>query len=130
LFSDDFCLQSNPQWRKKTAPGNLLDLFFALQLRRCIYYWYPVKTLKMLKKFFRRADQQLPAPLAPAAAKPPASAPEGMAERRRVPRSLPVGEVIEGNGGDTEWGLWTEALQKTEQDDSFAPTELSPLRPK
>jgi hypothetical protein len=41
-----------------------------------------------------------------------------------------VGKVIEGNGGDTEWGLWTEAVQKKEKDDSFAPTELSPLRPK
>lgn len=88
----------------------------------------------MLKKLFRRSDAPMPAPsvqtLAVPAVTPPASPPEIVKERRRVPRSLPVGKVIEGNGGDTEWGLWTEAVQKKEKDDSFAPTELSPLRPK
>jgi len=34
-------------------------------------------------------------------------------ERRLVPRPFPVPEVIEGDGGDTEWGLW-EAANKQE----------------
>ncbi|OYU44862.1 MAG: hypothetical protein CFE44_10645 [Burkholderiales bacterium PBB4] len=34
-------------------------------------------------------------------------------------------EVIEGNGGDTDWAAWTDAVQ--EEDRSFAPTQTMPL---
>jgi hypothetical protein len=30
-------------------------------------------------------------------------------ERRRFPRELPVADVIEGTGGDTDWNLWDGA---------------------
>ncbi len=40
---------------------------------------------------------------------------------------LPTPEVIEGNGGNTDWGMWTEAVKSEE--DAFAPTEPMPLRP-
>lgn len=36
-------------------------------------------------------------------------------------------EVIEGNGGDTDWGAWTEAVENREK--SFAPTAPMPLEP-
>ena len=29
-------------------------------------------------------------------------------ERRTFPRSLPVPEVKEGNGGEAEWAMWME----------------------
>lgn len=41
---------------------------------------------------------------------------------------LPTPEVIEGNGGNTDWGMWTEAVKGEE--DAFAPTEPMPLRPR
>ena len=34
-------------------------------------------------------------------------------------------EVIEGNGGDTDWCTWTDAVEKNEK--SFAPTVPMPL---
>jgi hypothetical protein len=37
-------------------------------------------------------------------------------------------EVIEGNGGDTDWSTWTEAFEAEEK--SFAPTVPMPPRPK
>jgi hypothetical protein len=37
-------------------------------------------------------------------------------------------EVIEGNGGDTDWSTWTEAVQAEEK--LFAPTVPMPLIPK
>jgi hypothetical protein len=33
-------------------------------------------------------------------------------ERRRFSRQLPMPEVVDGNGGDTEWALWTEATDE------------------
>lgn len=30
-------------------------------------------------------------------------------ERRLVPRPLPSPDVVEGNGGETDWGLWEQA---------------------
>lgn len=36
-------------------------------------------------------------------------------------------EVIEGNGGHTDWGIWTDAVKA--DDDAYAPTEPMPLRP-
>ncbi len=37
-------------------------------------------------------------------------------------------EVIEGNGGDTDWGAWTDAVK--EEENAFAPTVPMPLGPK
>lgn len=37
-------------------------------------------------------------------------------------------EVIEGNGGDTDWGTWTDAVDAEEK--LFAPTMPMPLIPK
>jgi hypothetical protein len=34
-------------------------------------------------------------------------------------------EVIEGDGGNTDWGLWTNAVENEEK--SFAPTAPMPL---
>lgn len=36
-------------------------------------------------------------------------------------------EVIEGNGGNTDWAAWTEAVQ--DEGKSFAPTVPMPLGP-
>lgn len=49
-----------------------------------------------------------------------AAAPEEFVERRRVPRPLPVPEVIEGNGGDTDWALWEDVvrMQKAQDQES------------
>ncbi len=36
-------------------------------------------------------------------------------ERRQVPRPLPIPDVVEGNGGETDWGLWEDAhFEKTQ----------------
>jgi hypothetical protein len=43
---------------------------------------------------------------------------------------LPIPEVIEGNGGNTEWGLWTEAVKKIDERVSFAETVPMRLGPK
>ena len=49
-------------------------------------------------------------PAAPVAAAPrPAVSDAVWVERRRFPRELPVAEVIEGTGGDTDWSLWDGA---------------------
>lgn len=37
-------------------------------------------------------------------------------------------EVIEGNGGDTDWGVWTEAVKKDEN--AYGPTVPMPLGPR
>ena len=60
---------------------------------------------------------------------PPASVTELVTERRKFPRSLPVVEVNEGNGGDTEWGLWVEAVAISDLENTFPSTEQSPLAP-
>jgi hypothetical protein len=55
-----------------------------------------------------------------------ASAPETFKERRNIPRPLPTPEVIEGDGGHADWGLWTEAVKKIDEGVSFA--EPVPMR--
>ena len=60
---------------------------------------------------------------------PPASVTELVRERRKFPRSLPLVDVNEGNGGETDWDLWTQAVERRDLEDSFAPTEQSPLAP-
>ena len=59
----------------------------------------------------------------------PASVAELVTERRKFPGSLPLVEVNEGNGGDTEWDLWVEAVAISDLENSFAPTEQDPLAP-
>jgi hypothetical protein len=92
--------------------------------------------LTMLKKLFKR-DKDVAHPSSPAlvpggsvqttspavppvtqaeeAATPAVAAPRATVsdavwvERRRIPRELPVAQVIEGTGGDTDWNLWNGA---------------------
>ena len=63
------------------------------------------------------------------AVEPPANVTETPTDRRKFPRPLPLVEVNEGNGGDTEWGLWMQAVALSDAENSFPPTEQSPLAP-
>ena len=63
------------------------------------------------------------------AVEPPACVTETMTDRRKFPRPLPLVEVNEGNGGETDWDLWVEAVAISDLASSFAPTEQSPLAP-
>ena len=48
---------------------------------------------------------------APAVAAPRATVSDAVwVERRRLPREVPVAQVIEGTGGDTDWNLWDGAI--------------------
>jgi hypothetical protein len=98
----------------------------------------------MFNKLFNRtkATPVVPAPTAPVAAAPVAPEPvppvlvapvskESRLEAFREEwdnRWESAHEVIEGNGGNTDWGTWTDAVEKEEQ--SFAPTVAMPLGPK
>ena len=62
----------------------------------------------MWSRFFKRGPV---VPTVLAATPGRDEAPVTMKERRRVPRPLPVPDVVEGNGGETDWGLWTELSQ-------------------
>jgi hypothetical protein len=88
----------------------------------------------MFSKLFIRPDATLATPElrppAPPVVAPTASAPARFKERRKTPRPLPIPEVIEGNGGNTEWGLWTEAVKKIDEGVSFAETVPMRLGPK
>jgi len=88
----------------------------------------------MFRKLFRRPDATLATPElrppVPAVVTPTASAPETFKERRKTPRPLPTPEVIEGDGGDTDWGLWTEEVKKSDEGVSFAETVAMRLGPK
>jgi hypothetical protein len=62
-----------------------------------------------MMKFFKRPDIDLSSfANAPAAG---SRLPDSVRERRRFPRPMPLPEVIEGNGGETDWALWEEAKQ-------------------
>ena len=88
----------------------------------------------MFRKLFRRPDATLATPElrppVPPVVTPTASAPETFKERRKTPRPLPTPEVIEGDGGDTDWGLWTEEVKKSDEGVSFAETVPMRLGPK
>ncbi len=60
---------------------------------------------------------------------PRSSVTETTADRRKFPRPLPLVEVHEGNGGETEWDLWMQAVALSDPENSFPPTEQSPLAP-
>jgi hypothetical protein len=85
-------------------------------------------TVDRLKQATAILAPQVHAPGTPAG-EPPASATELVTERRKFPRSLPLVEVNEGNGGDTEWDSWVEAVAISDLENSFPPTEQSPLAP-
>ncbi|HPL30817.1 MAG TPA: hypothetical protein PLG21_22460 [Anaerolineae bacterium] len=75
---------------------------------------------------------------------------EGWEEKWEAPGPLPTPEVIEGDGGHTDWDTWTEAVKVEENafaetmpqeesavepipsnlENAFAPTEPMPLGPK
>ncbi|MBK6928830.1 MAG: hypothetical protein IPH15_15375 [Comamonadaceae bacterium] len=73
----------------------------------------------MLRKFFKRSRETVAAP----EPQPPAPIPvapmgnpldafrEGWDERWETPGPLPSPEVIEGDGGHTDWDTWTEAVE-------------------
>ena len=99
----------------------------------------------MFSKLFRRGKAAAPeeAAMTPAAAPvaaepiaPPAEAirpsklerfKEQWVENWERHHDSSAPEVIEGNGGNTDWGLWTEAVKA--EDNAYAPTEPMPLRP-
>ena len=66
----------------------------------------------MFKSFLKRSTV---APASTAPLKPDQPAGDlavEIKERRRIPRPLPIPEVHEGNGSDTEWDLWLELTQE------------------
>jgi hypothetical protein len=85
----------------------------------------------MFKKLFNRskttAVTPTPDPPLPVAVEPPESRLEAFKEEWKNQWETSH-EVIEGNGGNTDWGAWTDAVKEEEK--SFAPTEPMPLTPK
>lgn len=90
----------------------------------------------MFSKLFNRAKATpakptapTPAPVAPTrvAVVPKESRLEAFREEWDA-RGEASHEVIEGNGGNTDWGVWTDAVEEEEK--SFAPTVSMPLSPK
>ncbi len=99
----------------------------------------------MFKSLFKRSrpasDQPATTPRTTASAPTPAPLPsraettrqttletfkEHWEEKWEPHDPLPAPEVIEGNGGNTDWGLWTDVVK--EEENAFAPTEPMPLR--
>jgi hypothetical protein len=60
-------------------------------------------------KLFKRSNEGR---VVPAVAPKEDERPLRLKERRLVPRPLPSPEVVEGNGGETDWGLWEEAQRE------------------
>jgi hypothetical protein len=73
----------------------------------------------MLKKFFKRSKETVatpePEPPAPIPVAPKESRldlfREGWEDKWEAPGPLPTPEVIEGDGGHTDWDTWTEAVK-------------------
>lgn len=71
--------------------------------------------LKMFVNMFKFFKRSKPSAVKPAPASTQTATPmvaehsSGMKERRRFARPLPHPEVVEGNGGETDWGLWEDA---------------------
>ena len=78
----------------------------------------------MLNKLFKftKATQATPEPMTPA---PKAVAPKQSPLDAFREEWETAQEVIEGDGGDTEWNAWTEAVENEKK--SFAPTVPMPL---
>lgn len=100
----------------------------------------------MFSKLFKRGKAEAPDEAAPApVAAPPVAEPIDLPPEEAIkPNSLEsfkerwvenwerhhessAPEVIEGDGGHTDWGMWTEAVKADEH--AYAPTEPMPLRP-
>ena len=94
----------------------------------------------MFNKLFNRTKAKpapAPAPTAPAPEAPLPAAPVAAAPSKESRLDAfreewdntweSAHEVVEGNGGNTDWGAWTDAVEKEEQ--SFAPTVPMPLNP-
>jgi len=112
----------------------------------------------MLEKLFKRSKETVatpePEPTAPIPVAPKGSRldafREGWDERWETPGPLHSPEVIEGDGGHTDWDTWMEAVKNEENafaptmpqeesavepipsnlENAFAPTEPMPLGPK
>jgi hypothetical protein len=88
----------------------------------------------MFKKFFKRANATSATPKKPATIPPVVSVVVANKDRRETfmedwkKQWENSHEVIEGNGGDTDWSTWQEAFEAEEK--SFAPTVPMPPRPK
>ena len=72
------------------------------------------------------APDTVPAPLEQASRSTLESFKERWEEKWEPHDPLPSPEVVEGNGGNTDWGLWTEAVK--DEENAFAPSEPMPLR--
>ena len=111
----------------------------------------------MLRKFFKRSRETVAAP----EPQPPAPIPvapmgnplddfrERWEDKWEAPGQLATPEVIEGDGGDTDWETWTEAVEveknafaetvpyeessskssASDLENAYAPTEPTPLGP-
>jgi hypothetical protein len=88
----------------------------------------------MLKKFFNRANVTLAKPEKPATIPPVKSVVIQNRDRLEIFKEdwkkqwETSHEVIEGNGSDTDWSTWMEALEAEEK--LFAPTVPMPPSPK
>ena len=74
------------------------------------------------------APDTVPAPLEHASRSTLESFKERWEEKWEPHDPLPSPEVVEGNGGNTDWGLWTEAVK--DEENAYAPTEPMPLHPR
>ena len=111
----------------------------------------------MLKNFFKRSKETVatpePEPPAPIPVAPKESRldafREGWEEKWEAPGPIPTPEVIEGDGSDTDWGTWTEAVEveknafaetvpyediasepsASDLENAYAPTVPTPLGP-
>jgi len=81
----------------------------------------------MFSKLFKRtqATPATPEPLTPA---PKVVAPKRSTLDAFKEEWESAHEVIEGDGGETDWSAWTEAVENEKK--SFAPTVPMPLAPK
>ncbi len=65
-----------------------------------------------MHNIFHLADKDAAGGSAPHA---PAPCAQVFVERRRYPRALPVPDVIEGTGGETDWALWTQSVREQQE---------------
>ncbi|MHB8949353.1 MAG: hypothetical protein ACYC4S_09845 [Rhodoferax sp.] len=85
----------------------------------------------MFSKLFKRTKAATPA--TPATPEPVIPAPNAVVQKKSTLDAFReewdnAHEVVEGDGGDTEWGTWTEAVENEKK--AFAPTVPMPLGPK
>ncbi|MEI8170639.1 MAG: hypothetical protein WCG50_13245 [Rhodoferax sp.] len=77
----------------------------------------------MFTNFFKRSTPAAAVTLTPVAPnlKQKISAEDvEMMERRKLPRTMPAPEVFEGDGGELDWALWSNAMQKLNEENSSA----------